>query len=432
MSDIAGIPFVEARFDKQGTAQNSVQIPAGTTDLFIVSHGWNNDDGEARRLYTELFTNFAAVNRNAGLDDRKMAIIGVFWPSKKFDERVAVEGTGAVADGGASIGAEEDGESANAVKEKLEWMKSILSEAEETAQLEEAKNLVDRLETEPDARKEFVEKIRSLLDPGESSGDDASEVFFNADAGEIMDELKLPEEDLGDDLMPGGGASYIGVGAPSQTEGAAGLTEFFSGFKASAMNLLNYTTYYVMKERAGTVGRKGVAPLIDQAARTIPRIHLVGHSFGGRLVTAAAANSTTDRIKSMTLLQAAFSHNGFSRSMNGFFRKVVDGRRVKGPIIITHTKNDRAVGVAYPIASRLAGQKAAALGDEKDVFGGIGRNGAQKMEPGETVKAALLGVGGNYALSAGKLFNLEASAFIKDHGDVSGREVAYAILRAIK
>jgi pimeloyl-ACP methyl ester carboxylesterase len=187
-----------------------------------------------------------------------------------------------------------------------------------------------------------------------------------------------------------------------------------------------------MKERAGTVGRKGVAPLIDQAARTIPRIHLVGHSFGGRLVTAAAASSTTDRIKSMVLLQAAFSHNGFSRNMNGFFRKVVDDRRVDGPIIITHTKNDRAVGVAYPIASRLAGQKAAALGDENDVFGGIGRNGAQKLEPGETVKAALLDVDGDYALSAGKLFNLEASAFIKDHGDVRGRQVAYAILGAIK
>jgi hypothetical protein len=118
--------------------------------------------------------------------------------------------------------------------------------------------------------------------------------------------------------------------------------------------------------------------------------------------------------------------------MNGFFRKVVDDRRVDGPIIITHTKNDRAVGVAYPIASRLAGQKAAALGDENDDFGGIGRNGAQKLEPGEAVKAALLDVGSDYALSAGKLFNLEASAFIKDHGDVRGRQVAYAILSAIK
>ena len=433
MADIAGIPFIEASFDKDGNVQNDVQIPAGTTDLFIISHGWNNDNDEARRLYTELFTNFAAISSNAGLDNRKMAIVGVFWPSKQFDERVAVEGTGAIAGGGgAGIGGEEDEESADAVKEKLERMKVLLNEPKETAQLDEAKNLVGRLETDPEARREFVEKIRSLLDPGESSDGDASEVFFEADAEEIMEELKLPEEDLGDDLAPEGGASFIGVGAPQQAEVAAGLTEFFAGFKASAMNLLNYTTYYVMKERAGTVGRKGVAPLIDQAARTTQRIHLVGHSFGGRLVTAAAASSTTDCIKSMVLLQAAFSHNGFSRSLNGFFRKVVDDRRVDGPIIITHTKNDRAVGIAYPIASRLVGQKAAALGDENDVFGGIGRNGAQKLEPGETVKAALLDVDGDYALSAGKLFNLEASAFIKDHGDVRGRQVAYAIFSAIK
>lgn len=433
MTNIAGIPFIEASFDKNGTVQNGVQIPAGTTDLFVISHGWNNDDKEARGLYTELFTNIAAISPNAGLGNRVMAIVGVFWPSKKFDERVAVEGTGADAGGGgAGLGGGDDQASVSAVSEKLDRMKEFLNEPGEVAELEAAKALVGKLENDPNARREFVEKIRSLLDRGEESDGDASEIFFEADAEEIMEELKVPEEDLGDDLAPEGGASFIGIGAPQQTEGAAGLTEFLSGFKSSAMNLLNYTTYYVMKERAGTIGRKGVAPLIDQAAKTIPRIHLVGHSFGGRLVTSAAANSTTDRIKSMALLQAAFSHNGFSKSMNGFFRKVVDARRVNGPIFITYTKNDSAVGVSYPIASRLAGQKAAALGDENDVFGGIGRNGAQKMEPGEVVKAALLDVAGQYAFSAGKLFNLEASSFIKNHGDVRGRQVAHAILSAIK
>ena len=34
------------------------------------------------------------------------------------------------------------------------------------------------------------------------------------------------------------------------------------------------------------------------------------------------------------------------------------------------TKNDKAVGLAYPLASRINGDKAAAFGDEHDVFGG--------------------------------------------------------------
>ena len=32
---------------------------------------------------------------------------------------------------------------------------------------------------------------------------------------------------------------------------------FLSGFFNSALNLLNYTTYFEMKTRAGTIGKKG-------------------------------------------------------------------------------------------------------------------------------------------------------------------------------
>src|SRR5262245_32301272 len=104
-----------------------------------------------------------------------------------------------------------------------------------------------------------------------------------------------------------------------------------------------------MKERAGTVGAKGVAKLLDEFGKSVERIHLIGHSFGGRVVTAAAKASSTNRLKSMTLLQAAFSHNGFEPAI-GFFRDVVANSRIAGPIVITHTFNDSAVGIAYPAA----------------------------------------------------------------------------------
>jgi pimeloyl-ACP methyl ester carboxylesterase len=196
-----------------------------------------------------------------------------------------------------------------------------------------------------------------------------------------------------------------------------------------------------MKARAGTVG-KGVGALLDTLPASIERIHLVGHSFGGRLVSAAAMASTIDRIRSMTLLQAAFSHNGFSPNFDnsptpnpGFFRSVIDKGRVRGPILITHTHNDIAVGILYPAASRLSGTVASAFGDQNDKFGGIGRNGAQKMKPGEVnVNASkLLPVNGTYNLQAGKIHNLEGSEFIRDpkggdaHGFVTGKEIGWAI-----
>jgi predicted alpha/beta hydrolase family esterase len=198
------------------------------------------------------------------------------------------------------------------------------------------------------------------------------------------------------------------------------------------MNVLNFTTYYEMKRRAGAVGQNGVGPLVDELAAQTGRIHLVGHSFGGRLVTAVATNSETDKIASMTLLQAAFSHNGFSKIMNGFFRSVLDKGRVKGPILITHTKNDKAVGIAYPLASRISGDSATALGDENDKFGGMGRNGAQRMEAEEVVIGELLAVGGQYTFGPGKIFNLKADNFIAGHSDVKGKEVGYLLANAIR
>ena len=58
MNNISGIPYVAARFDKDGAALNKqeVTLPAGTTDVIVVSHGWNNTDEQAERLYTDLFS----------------------------------------------------------------------------------------------------------------------------------------------------------------------------------------------------------------------------------------------------------------------------------------------------------------------------------------------------------------------------------------
>jgi len=82
---------------------------------------------------------------------------------------------------------------------------------------------------------------------------------------------------------------------------------------------------------------------------------------------------------------------------------------------------------------------ASAFGDQNDKFGGIGRNGAQKMKTGEVnVNASkLLPVNGTYALQAGKIHNLEGSDFIRDpkggdaHGFVTGKEIGWAISSAV-
>jgi predicted alpha/beta hydrolase family esterase len=434
MNDIAGIPYTEAQFNKDGSLENQVTLPAGITDLLVMSHGWNNDADAARTLYRNFFENFVAVARQNDLPGRHFAIVGVIWPSKKFDELVAASSAPGSAEGSAGLTAAHK-ESLKAIEEKLETMKELFTEPAQRQTLDEVKALLPDIEDKGSARKEFADKIRSLLDPSAANDEDASATFFKDDGNELMKNLKVAEDDLDEEVIGEGEGSAslpLGVGTvPPPQGGAASLATFLSGFKASVMNVLNYTTYYEMKARAGNVGKNGVAKLIDKLASQVERIHLIGHSFGGRVVTATAANSTTDKVKSMSLLQTAFSHNGFSKIMNGFFRGVVDQKRIKGPILVTYTKNDTAVGIAYPLASKIAGDATAAFGDENDKFGGLGRNGAQQMEVGEVVKGNLLDAAGDYQFQAGKFFNLEGSPFIKGHGDVTGKEITHAVRKAV-
>jgi pimeloyl-ACP methyl ester carboxylesterase len=234
-----------------------------------------------------------------------------------------------------------------------------------------------------------------------------------------------------------GGATAVRSQPTSPSASLGNVGHLFTGVRAAALNMLNFVTYYQMKERAGIVGRKGVHKLLREIRQQRPdlKLHLIGHSFGGRLVTAAVdgpANQEAVKVDSMTLLQAAFSHTGFAKKFDGtkdgLFRRVITEHRVEGPILITYT-NDTAVGLAYPIASRIAGQIASGLGDKNDQFGGIGRNGAQKTP--EASDGRLFAVGADYEFKAGQVYNLSADEFIENHSDIVKPAIAYAVLSAV-
>jgi pimeloyl-ACP methyl ester carboxylesterase len=269
------------------------------------------------------------------------------------------------------------------------------------------------------------ERTRTLLDADAADDEDATKDLLDTDGGELMDRLAKPL------LLPGPpGGEARGDGG-----GAAGFGDLLSGPLGAAKKLLNFTTFFEMKARAGDVGARGVAPVVAQIKQSRPglNVHLLGHSFGARLVSAAAKQLPQDSVATVSLLQGAFSHHGFARDFepgrNGFFRQVIDNKTVRGPVVITKTANDRAVGFAYAVASRISNDAAAGVGDAGDKFGGIGRNGAVKTT--EAVDGELLPVGGAYAFQPRAVHNLLADKFIADHSAVKGMEVAYAVLSAI-
>ena len=139
---------------------------------------------------------------------------------------------------------------------------------------------------------------------------------------------------------------------------------------------------------------------------------------------------------SITLLQAAFSHWGFAQNYdgqkNGLFRTALTSGRLKGPMLVTHSIQDRAVGLAYPIASRLRQQVASGIGDANDPYGGIGRNGALLTPEVDPSNNLLLGTTQPYApFVSGRVYNLNGDANILSHGNVDTPFTAHVILAAI-
>lgn len=437
MFDPAGFPAAEVQFDKDarvvGSTQDVLNLAAdgGITDLIVMSHGWNNDIADARTLYSKLAESMRGVADGGAVADlagHRVGLAGLFWPSKKFADRDLIPG------GAAAVGPQTD---VAAVRDAVDDIRGLFQEPNQQAALDEASGLIPELEDRASARARYAELLVSVLNPGAAEREDGTTALFDTAPKTLMDRLAVPAIIAAPHPTQGGatGIDDSKRNGGGQVGAAAGLPSTLGGVLGAAKNLLNGVTYYEMKARAGLVGEVGLAPLATQirSSRDELRIHFVGHSFGGRLVSAAAAHLQSDTLASMALLQAAFSHYGFSAEWSpgnaGGFRNTVTEHAVSGPILLTHTANDHAVGIAYAIASRLAGQNASAVGDANDTFGGIGRNGAQKTT--EAIFGQLLDVRDKYTWIDGSLHNLQADAFIKDHSDVKGEQVAYAILSAV-
>lgn len=413
MTDLFGFPSAEVLFRADGSldggdgAARALAADPGVTDLLVLTHGWNNDIAGARDLFAQLARSLReVVDGGHGLPaGRTLGILGVVWPSRQFALPGQVRG----------IAAADPAVTQEDLLDALDGLRVVFPD--EAARLASAAALVPHLTTDAAARRTFVELVRGLITPDAVDGAEVSDALFTLPGDVVLEQLAVPE-------------------APSPLADA-GLGGLLGGILGGGLNLLNYTTFYAMKERSAVVGMAGLAPLLCAITRPGLRLHLAGHSFGARLVSAATkALPAGCTVASMALLQGAFSHFGFAADWDldtpgaqpGLFRSDVADQRVTGPVLITHTANDLAVGIAYAVASRLANQIDTGIGGPDDRYGGLGCNGALRTD--EAVPGTLLGVGGIYPWQPHRPHNLLADAFIADHSDVKGHEVAYALLSA--
>ena len=208
MPELSGFPSAEIEFDRDakvvGGLDEVLALAKGPcTDLIVMSHGWNNDAREARELYKQLAASMRELlnqDRVPALRDRKIAIVGVIWPSKKFADAQGNPG------GAAGVGS---GVQMAEVTDQINDLRTLYPDPESQQTLDSLVGLVPQLEDSATARKKFADQLRSLLDKDAADDEDATKALFDTDGGELMDRLAKPL------LLPGppGGPTAGGGGA---------------------------------------------------------------------------------------------------------------------------------------------------------------------------------------------------------------------------
>ncbi|MFF9196367.1 serine-threonine protein kinase [Streptomyces sp. NPDC014779] len=388
-------PYREVVLDKDGDGPGGQAAALaglareGCTDLVLFAHGWNNSPSVASGLFDRFFEPFPGV---AG-PGRRLGFAGLVWPSIMFsDERVP----------------------------DYPALRAVLPERAAT---------VDRIEgllaAEPAneaALEEFAGLLRELTGTGAEG---------RAAVGAVA---SVPQ------FLVGEPALVYGMFADA-LEGAegAGAEALFGGNPAArwwkgAREALRQATYFTMKRRAGVVGERGLGPLLGELGRAAPglRVHLVGHSFGARLVAHALRGlpAGARNVKSVTLLQGAFSHYAFAarlphdRGHGGSLAGLQD--RIDGPLVACHSHRDTALRVFYPLASRISRDDESLLGDERRWWA-IGYDGVQAV-PGTAARtlAAVLADG----LPGTGCVSVDTAAVVSEHSDICHAELARVVARA--
>ena len=225
------------------------------------------------------------------------------------------------------------------------------------------------------------------------------------------------------------------------------FSAFTETVRDAILSPLRQLSFWKMKDRARIFGETGGNALLRKLQDAAPRarFHLMGHSFGCIVASATVAGANSQPLQrpvdSLFLVQGALSlwayakDIPYARGTPGYFYGILSRRLVRGAIVTTQSKYDTAVGRFYPMGARVKQQLV--LGNEEyPEYGGIGTFGIQGAS--EVEDLAMGKVTYAYAFRPLRVYNLEASAFIKDgdgasgaHSDIAHPEVAHAFWAAV-
>jgi len=431
-------PYWELTFDADGDVDQgerdrllSEVRQRGVSDLIVFSHGWNSRRAGATRLYSRFFAPIPRLAPKA-----RIGYVGVIWPSMEFpDQPIPHFPRSTLAATEPTASPALDADTRHALLDTFPGKAPVI---------DQIARMLDQQPPQDAELEEFGRLVRTLVDvvvPG-------PQALFGADTlaeGVPQCEPRMFAVGCTAEVCEQFAQALAHLAAP-QSPGP--VTEFaLPNPWKGARELLRQAAYFAMKRRAGTVGERGLGPAIGRLAAVAPevRVHLVGHSFGGRLVSFALRGlpEGVHSVKSVTLLQGAFSHYAFAARLPDDPRTggVLQGQqnRVDGPLVCCYSHCDSALGTIYPLASRMADDDCSfaavdigrVLGDK---WGAMGHDGVQAV-PGTC--SLSLAEALNSPLPASGCVNVDVCAVVCHgepptgaHSDIVHPELARVVLAA--
>lgn len=430
----ATAPWYLIPYDKEGNCTGPQTLKhfldaaqqGNFTDVHVFSHGWNNVFNDAVALYREFWTEYFAMRDERNLNGPgtyRPLVAGIIWPSTALvsdDEKTP------------AMAGSDDAE--------IEELASDLS-PQEAARLREISSSGREM-----TRDEALELARILLPIYNRSEPDS---FVVPDPASATDRV-TPEELVGlwsktqtksqarfSDVSGEPGTLPDETGNPLAGPAPAGLLDFFNPKK-----IIRTTTVYQMKDRAGRVGANGVGAMLQELLThgQLP-VHLLGHSYGGRVVLSALCGRQHPRkVRSMLLLQPAVNYLCFAADANGKgrqggYRPALD--RVERPIFTTFSSQDAPLTKTFHIALRRDRDLGEAIIAAPDLapsrFAALGGFGPGGLSASELTVVSILSQPAKYATGAGqKIFALDGSDNkITGHGDVRNQFTEWAHLNLV-
>jgi hypothetical protein len=392
-----------------------VKDPA-VTDVFLLSHGWRGDLPAARAQYGRWIGAMARcaadieLMRQRRLGFRPL-LIGLHWPSEPWGDDTF------------AAAASFDSAGADPVEE-------LVAEA--------AAKTVDT----PAARAALGTIVAAALDDNNPPHLPPEVLAAYA----IVDrEIGLGEG--GEAAAPGDDREPFDAEAVYQEGQTAAVS--FGGFADGLLSPLRTLSFWKMKDRARRFGETAAHRLLadlmrDGSPRGV-RFHLMGHSFGCIVASAAVAgpvgSSLPAPVDSLSLIQGALSLWSYCSDIptaSGtprYFHRLVAERRVRGPIVTTQSEFDRAVGTWYPWAAGVKGQVSFGPG-ELPRYGAVGTFGIRGPDA-EGEDRSILPTDHAYGFEPGQIYNIDSSVVINlgggfsgAHSDIAKPEVAHAVWEA--